>query len=53
MSRINLVLADDLEGKFREQVFLRYGMKKGNIQKAVEEAIEDWIAKEKQRRKSN
>ena len=51
MSRINLVLSDELEAKFREEVFHRFGMKKGNIQKAIEEAIEEWIAKEKERRR--
>ena len=52
MSRINLVLSDELELRFREEVFRRYGMKKGNIQKAIEEAIQEWIQKEKRRRES-
>ena len=43
--RLNLVVDATLERKFREAVFKRYGMKKGNIQKATEEALEEWIAK--------
>lgn len=41
--RINITLSEDLERRFREEVFKRYGMKKGNIAKAVEEAIKKWI----------
>ncbi len=41
--RINITLPEDLEKKFREEVFKRYGMKKGNIAKATEEAIRNWI----------
>jgi hypothetical protein len=43
MAKINLVLSDKLEKEFREEVFKRYGMKKGNIRKAVEEALKKWI----------
>jgi hypothetical protein len=46
-TRINLVLDEDLELKFRNAVFQRYGMKKGNIQKAVEEALAEWIKAQK------
>jgi hypothetical protein len=45
MGRMYVMLSDVLERKFREEVFKRYGMKKGNIAKAVEEAIKDWIEK--------
>lgn len=41
--RINITLPEELEKKFREEVFKRYGMKKGNIAKAIEEAIRNWI----------
>jgi hypothetical protein len=43
--RLNLVVEDELEENFRNAVFRAYGMKKGNIQKAVEEALGEWIAK--------
>ncbi len=46
MGIINAKLPDDLEDKFRTTVFNRFGMKKGNINKAVEEAIKEWINKE-------
>jgi len=46
MGRIYIMLSEELEREFREKVFKRYGMKKGNITKAIEEAIEDWIQKE-------
>ncbi|WXG46064.1 MAG: hypothetical protein WED05_05280 [Candidatus Atabeyarchaeum deiterrae] len=41
--RIYVMLPEELEQKFREAVFKRYGMKKGNITKAIEEAIRNWI----------
>jgi len=50
MARVNLTISDELEEKFREMVFKKYGMKKGNITKAVQEAIRLWIETEKERR---
>ena len=43
MGKMNIVLDDELEEKFRKAVFQRKGMKKGNISKALEEAIKQWI----------
>jgi hypothetical protein len=43
MGKMNVVLNDDLEEKFRKTVFERKGMKKGNISEALEEAINCWI----------
>lgn len=45
MGKINLVVSDELEKQFREAVFKKYGMKQGNITKATEEALQDWIKK--------
>ena len=46
MGRIDIVISDDLENKFRKEVSIRLGMKKGNMSKAVEEAIIEWIKKQ-------
>jgi len=43
MGKMNIVLDDKIEDKFRKTVFQRKGMKKGNISQALEEAIEQWI----------
>jgi hypothetical protein len=43
MARINLVIDDELDKQFRNEVAKRLGMKKGNIKIAIEEAIKDWI----------
>ena len=43
MGKMNVVLPDDLEKKFREAVFKSKGMKKGNISQSLEEAIQKWI----------
>jgi hypothetical protein len=43
--RLNLTITESLEREFRETVFKRYGLHKGDIQKAVEEAIKLWITK--------
>ncbi len=47
MGRIDIILPDELEKKFREEVFKNYGMKKGNITLAVEDAVQDWVKKKK------
>ena len=41
--KMNIVLRDELEERFRRAVFENKGMKKGNISVALEEAIEQWI----------
>lgn len=43
MGKMNIVLDDETEQKFREAVFKRKGMKKGNISEALEEAIKQWM----------
>ena len=43
MGKLTLTLNDELEKRFRDEVFKRLGMKKGNMQIAIEEAIEQWI----------
>ena len=45
MGKVNLVMSDELENEYRNAVFKKYGMKKGNITKATEEALKDWIKK--------
>lgn len=43
MGNIKVILPDDLEEKFREEIYKSKGMKKGNIKKAIQEAIILWI----------
>ncbi len=40
-----MVIDDELERKFRKMVAVKYGLKKGALSKAVEEAIKLWIEK--------
>jgi hypothetical protein len=42
-TRLNLTISQDLEKKFRNEVYKRYGLRKGDIQRGIEEAIELWI----------
>lgn len=43
MARMDIILPDDLEKRFRQEVAKRLGMKRGNLTKAVVQAIEQWI----------
>ena len=43
MGKILVGLDDELEKRFREGVFRRYGMEKGNLTNAISEAIELWL----------
>jgi hypothetical protein len=45
LGRINVDISDDLEKQFRLETVERFGGKKGDLSKAVQEAIELWITK--------
>lgn len=45
MARLNLVIDDEIDKQFREEIQKRIGMKKGNIKIAMEEAMKDWVKK--------
>ena len=46
MTKMTVVIKDDLDERFREAVFRSKGLHKGNITEAIEEAIELWISKQ-------
>ena len=48
MGRICVELSDELETKLRLKTVERFGGRKGDLSKAVEEAVETWVTKEKQ-----
>jgi len=52
MGKLTLVLNDDLEKEFREAIFRSLGMKRGNMQLAIEEAIKAWVKEQKEQRKT-
>lgn len=43
MGKISLIVSDKVEIDFRNTVFKKFGMKRGNMTKAAEEALKDWI----------
>ncbi len=45
MTVFNFETSDELGNRFKEEVYKRKGMKKGNIKEAMEEAVTDWINK--------
>jgi len=46
MGRISVALSDELEKQLRFKTIERFGGKKGDLSKAVEEAIETWVTKQ-------
>jgi len=47
MGRISVWLSDELEKRLRFKTIERFGGRKGDLSKAVEEAVETWVGKEK------
>jgi Arc/MetJ-type ribon-helix-helix transcriptional regulator len=45
MSRINVDLPDELEKQLRIETVERFGGRKGDLSRAVEDAVRTWIAK--------
>lgn len=43
MVKINIVISEHIERQFREAVAKHKGLRKGNLSKAVEEALVNWI----------
>jgi hypothetical protein len=46
LGRIAVDLPDELEKKLRLKTIERFGGRKGDLSKAVEEAIMEWVTKE-------
>jgi len=47
MGRISVAIPDELEKELRLKTVEEYGGRKGDLSRAVEEAIKTWVAKEK------
>lgn len=45
MGRISVDIPDELEKQLRFKTIERFGGKKGDLSKAVEEAVKTWIGK--------
>ena len=45
MGRVSVAISDELEKQLRFKTIERFGGKKGDLSKAVEEAIETWVTK--------
>ena len=50
MGKLGIEITDKLEKEFRGIIFEKFGMKKGNINKAFAEALADWILKNKSKK---
>jgi hypothetical protein len=46
MGRISVELSDELEKRLRFKTIERFGGKKGDLSRAVEEAVRTWITRE-------
>ena len=45
MGRISVELSNELEKQLRYKTIERFGGKKGDLSRAVEEAVKTWVAK--------
>jgi hypothetical protein len=45
MGRISAVLSDELEKQLRYKALEKFGGKKGDLSRAVEEAVKKWLEK--------
>ncbi len=45
MPQINVNVDDEILRHFRDVIYYKYGLKKGDFKKAVEEAIVDYVKK--------
>jgi hypothetical protein len=46
MGRVSVELSDELEKKLRFKTIEKFGGRKGDLSKAVEESVRTWVAKE-------
>jgi hypothetical protein len=46
MGRISVMLSDELEKALRIKTIEKFGGKKGDLTKAVEDAVTTWVAKD-------
>jgi len=46
LGRIYVVLSDDIERRLRLAIVKRLGGRKGSLSGAIEEAVDDWLAKD-------
>ncbi len=53
MGKMNIIISDDTEERFRKAVSNSKGMKKGNISIAIEEAVDLWIEEQKRKEHNN
>jgi len=47
MGRISVDISDELEKQLRFKTIERFGGRKGDLSRAVEEAVKTWVTKEK------
>jgi hypothetical protein len=52
MAKMNIILNDNTEERFRKAVAEYKGFKKGNLSEALEEAIDLWITEQAKRGKA-
>lgn len=43
MGKISISMPDELEDKLRKRAMEKFGMKKGCLSKAIEEAVKAWL----------
>ena len=47
MAKLTIIIPDDLDKRLRVKVAEKYGGLKGGLGKAIHEAVELWLSKEK------
>ncbi|MFN7991018.1 MAG: hypothetical protein U0R44_02555 [Candidatus Micrarchaeia archaeon] len=46
MGKLTIIISDDIEDKLRKKAAAKFGLRKGSIRNAIEEALLEWFRRD-------